>query len=306
MIRLANPSYLLIGVIFLALFFKGRTAFLGYSHLPLLEAEGRSRFWRHLPMFFLTMVIALLILGLARPQWQRTVNHERFFARDILLVVDLSHSMEDTMASASKVKSGPRKIDVAKRAALQFIQKRNNDRIGLLVFGDETFGSWPLTKDHRLISKKVDRLGSAFYGGTNLGQPFLKAMDHFREMGQSTSRILVFLSDGEATIPAIMKGRILKDMKKMGVRLYLLGINLKKENSDILEIVEGVQGRFIATESARELTAAFDEIDSLEPGMVEIEVQGESKELYPIFVSLALCLMFILTLLRNTLFIELC
>jgi hypothetical protein len=103
-----------------------------------------------------------------------------------------------------------------------------------------------------------------------------------------------------------MKERILKDMKKMGVRLYLLGIDLKKEKSDILEIVDRVQGRFIATESERELTAAFDEIDSLEPGMVEIEVQGESKELYPIFVSLALCLMFILTLLRNTLFIELC
>ena len=131
-------------------------------------------------------------------------------------------------------------------------------------------------------------------------------MDHFREMGQSSSRILVFLSDGEATISAVMKERILKDMTKMRVRLYLLGIDLKKDKSDILEIVGRVQGRFIPVESARELTAAFDEIDSLEPGMVEIEVQGENKELYPIFVSLALCLMFILTLLRNTLFIELC
>jgi Ca-activated chloride channel family protein len=306
MIRLANPTFLLIGVIFLALFVKGKTAFLGYSHLSLLEAEGESQFWQRLPQFLLALTIGLLILGLARPQWQRAVKHEKFFARDILLVVDLSHSMEDSMKNALDPRDGPRKIDAAKKAALQFIQKRNNDRIGLLVFGDETFGSWPLTRDLGLISKKVGRLGSAFYGGTNLGQPFLKAMDHFREMGQSTSRILVFLSDGEATIPAVMKERILKDMKKMGVRLYLLGIDLKKEKSDILEIVDRVQGRFIATESARDLTAAFDEIDSLEPGMVEIEVQGESKELYPIFVSLALCLMFILTLLRNTLFIELC
>lgn len=306
MIRLANPTFLLIGVIFLALFFKGKTAFLGYSHLSLLEAEGESQFWQRLPQFLLALTIGLLILGLARPQWQRAVKHEKFFARDIILVVDLSHSMEDSMKNALDPRDGPRKIDVAKKAALQFIQKRNNDRIGLLVFGDETFGSWPLTRDLGLISKKVGRLGSAFYGGTNLGQPFLKAMDHFREMGQSASRILVFLSDGEATIPAVMKERILKDMKKMSVHLYLLGIDLKKEKSDILEIVDRVQGRFIATESARELTAAFDEIDSLEPGMVEIEVQGESKELYPIFVSLALCLMFILTLLRNTLFIELC
>jgi Ca-activated chloride channel family protein len=306
MIRLANPSSLVIGVIFLPLFFKGKTAFLGYSHLSFLEAEGNSPFWQRLPQFLLALTIALLILGLARPQWQRAVQCEKFFARDILLVVDLSHSMEDSMKSALHPGNEPRKIDVAKEAALQFIQKRDNDRVGLLVFGDETFGSWPLTSDLALISKKVGRLGSTFYGGTNLGQPFLKAMDHFREMGQSTSRILVFLSDGEAAIPAMMKKRIIAEMKKMGIHLYLLGINLKKENSDILEIVEGVQGRFIATESARELTAAFDEIDSLEPSMVEIEIQGKVKELYPIFILLALCLMSIVTLLRNTLFIELC
>ena len=288
------------------LFFVRKTAFLGYSHLPLLEAEEGSRLWQHLPRLLFAMTIALLILGLARPQWQRTVRHERFLARDIILVVDLSYSMEDNMASALNARNGPRKIDAAKEAALQLIQKRKNDRIGLLVFGDETFGSWPLTRDLGLISKKVARLGSAFYGGTNLWQPFLKAMDHFREMGQSANRILVFLSDGQATIPDKMKETIITGMKKMGIRLYLLGINFKKENSDILEIVDRIQARFIATESERELTAAFDEIDRLEPSMVEIEVQGESQELYPIFVNSALCLLFILTVVRNTLFIELC
>jgi len=306
MIRLANPFLLLAGVIFLPLFLTRKTAFLGYSRLSLLGTEGKSQFWQRLPQFLLALTIGLLILGLARPQWERTVQHEKFFARDILLVVDLSHSMENGMKSALDLKDGPRKIDAAKKAAHQFIQKRSNDRIGLLVFGDETFGSWPLTRDLGLISKKVGRLGSTFYGGTNLGQPFIKAIDHFKEMGQSTSRILVFLSDGEATIPAMMKERIITEMKKMGIHLYLLGVDLKKENSDILEIVEEVQGRLIITESARELNAAFDEIDSLEPSTIEIEVEGKSKELYPIFVLLGSCLIFIFTLLRNTLFIELC
>ncbi len=306
MIRLANPILLLAGVIFLSLFLTRKNAFLGYSHLSLLGAGGRLQFWQRLPQFLLSLTIALLILGLARPQWQRSVQREKFFARDILLVVDLSHSMENSMKSALITRDGTRKVDLAKEAALKFIQKRNNDRIGLLVFGDETFGSWPLTRDLGLVSKKVERLGSTFYGGTNLGDPFLKAMDHFREMGQSTSRVLVLLSDGEAAIPAKMKEKIITEMKKMDIHLYLLGINLKKENSDILEIVTRVQGRFIAAESARALTAAFDEIDSLEPSMVEIEVEGKSEELYPMFLLLALCLMFIVTLLRNTVFIELC
>jgi Ca-activated chloride channel family protein len=302
MIGLANPFFLLIGIIFLPLFFKRKAAFLGYSHLRLLDADGGSKFWQNLPQFISFVAIALLVLGLARPQWRSLVEHERFLARDILLIMDLSYSMENNL----KPQEGPRKVDVAKKAAIQFIEKRKNDRIGLLVFGDETFGSWPLTRDLDQITRKVDRLGSTFYGGTNLGQPFVKAVDHFREMGQSDNRILVFLSDGEARIRDETKEMIIREMRKIDVHLYVLGIRLRKENNDLLEIVDRTGGRFISTESAGELTAAFDEIDRLEPSMVEIEVQGESQELYPVSVFLALCLMFVLVVLRNTLFVELC
>ena len=306
MIRLSNPFLLLAGVIFLALFLTRKTAYVGYSQLRLLEAEGGSRLWAHIPQVLFTITIALLILGLARPQWQKVVQHERFLARDIVLVMDLSHSMENPMGGSWYVGDGPRKIDVAKKAALQFVQKRENDRIGLLVFGDETFGSWPLTRDLGIISKKVRRLGSVFYGGTNLAQPLVAAMEHFREMGQSTSRILVFLSDGEAAISTKDKEMIIRAMKKMGVHFYLLGVSLRKENSDLLEIVGRVEGRFIAVEEGRDLTAGFDEIDRLEPSRVEIETQGKRQELYPIVVVVGLGLLFIVTLLRNTFFIELC
>jgi Ca-activated chloride channel family protein len=302
MIRLANPCFLFIGVIFLALFFKREIAFLGYSQLNLLEGGRGPRFWPYLPKFLMVLTIAAMVLGFSRPQWKSMVNQKSFLARDILLVMDLSYSMETRFEGSE----GPRKIDVAKSAAAQFVEKRRNDRIGLLVFGDETFGSWPLTRDLKLMLKKVGRLGSSFYGGTDLAKPFMKAMDHFREMGQSENRILVYLSDGEATIPPKVKEEIIARLRKMGIHLYLVGVHLNRENSDILEIVKEVGGRFIDVESSGELNAAFEEIDRLEPSLVEVTVQGESRELYPVFVLSALCILFGLTLLRNTLFIELC
>jgi Ca-activated chloride channel family protein len=302
MIRLANPCFLFIGVIFLVLFFKRAVAFLGYSQLNLLGERRGRRFWHHLPKFLMVLAIALMAVGFARPQWKSTVNQKSFLARDILLVMDLSYSMETRFEGSD----GPRKIDVAKSAAAQFIKKRKTDRIGLLVFGDETFGSWPLTRDLKLILKKVGRLGSSFYGGTNLAKPFMKAMDHFREMGQSENRILVYLSDGEAAIPPKVKEEIIAGLRKMDIHLYLLGVQLNQENSDILEIVKKVGGRFIDVESSGELNAAFEEIDRLEPSLVEVTVQEEGRELYPLFVLSALCILFGLTLLRNTLFIELC
>ncbi|MBW2058385.1 MAG: VWA domain-containing protein [Deltaproteobacteria bacterium] len=302
MIRLANPYLLLVGILFLPFFVKGKTTFLGYSRLGLLEAKGGSRLLGILPKLLSAFAIALLVIALSRPQWRTLVKRERFLARDILLVIDLSYSMENNL----KGRKGPRKIDAAKKAALRFIAKRKGDRIGLLVFGDKTFGSWPLTRDLDIIARKVDRLGSTFYGGTNLVDPFLKGMDHFREMGQSANRILVFLSDGEASIPTEKKEAIISEMEKMDIHLYLLGINLRKENSDLLEIVDRTGGRFIPTESHTELVAAFNEIDRLEPGMVEVEIQGQDRELYPGLVAVALGLMLLVILLRNTLFIELC
>ena len=302
MISLADPLFLLIGFIFLPLFIRKKVAFLGYSQLRLMEGNLGSWFFRHLPQFLFAMTISLLIIGLARPQKRNVVSYERFLARDIILVVDLSYSMEDTFNSSE----GPRKIDVAKNAARQFIQKRQNDRIGLLVFGDNTFGSWPLTRDLDLILKKVDRLGSTFYGGTDLAQPFLKSLSHFREMGQSESRVLVYLSDGKGRIPDSYKEQIIMEMKKMDAHLYFLGININKEKNDLIEIVERTGGRFFLADSASELRKSFEAIDRLEPSLVEIEVQGEVQELYLQSVLLALCLMLVWTLLRHTLFIELC
>jgi Ca-activated chloride channel family protein len=303
MIRLADPTFLLIGVIFLALFFKkSETAFLGYPQLNLLEGEKGPRFWHPLSRGLMVVAIALMVLGVARPQWKSLVGQKRVLARDILLVMDLSYSMESSFEGSE----GPRKIDVAKSAAAQFIERREGDRIGLLVFGDETFGSWPLTRDLKLILKKVGRLGSTFYGGTELAKPFMKAMDHFREMGQSENRILVYLSDGEAVIPPNVKAEIIARLKKMAIHLYLVGVRLKNEKSDILEIVKEVGGRFADVGSPAELNAAFEEIDRLEPSLVEVAVQRQNRELHPILVLSALCVLFSLTLLRNTFFIELC
>lgn len=306
MIQLANPYLLLVGIILLPLFLTRKSAFFGYTHLHLLEADGGWRWWQHLPQVLFAIAVALLILGLARPQWEKVVQHETFLARDIILIVDLSNSMQNNMGGTFHLIDEPRKIDIAKNAARQFVQKRRNDRIGLLVFGDETFGSWPLTRDLGLILKKVDRLGSTFYGGTNLVQPFIKAMDHFRDMGQSASRILVFLSDGESVISGKMKEVITRGIKEMRVRFYLVGINLSKDYSDLLEIVDQTEGRFIPAESEEELTAAFEEIDRLEPGRIKIENKGKRQELYPLFVLSALVLLLVLTLLRNTLLVELC
>jgi hypothetical protein len=72
MIRLANPSFLLIGVIFLALFLRKReVAFLGYSHLNLLEGEKSPRFWHPLSKVLLVLVISLMVLEICSSSMEK-------------------------------------------------------------------------------------------------------------------------------------------------------------------------------------------------------------------------------------------
>jgi len=103
-----------------------------------------------------------------------------------------------------------------------------------------------------------------------------------------------------------VKEAIIARLRKMDIHLYLVGVQVKKESSDILEIVKEVGGKFVNVESPAELNTAFEEIDRLETSPIEVAVQRESQELHPSFVLSALCLLFSLTLLRNTFFIELC
>ena len=92
----------------------------------------------------------------------------------------------------------------------------------------------------------------------------------------------------------------------MDTHLYLVGVRLEKGSSDILEIVKEVGGKFIDVRSSAELEAAFQEINRLEPSLVEVTVRGESRELYPLCIFSALGILFSLTLLRNTFFLRPC
>jgi hypothetical protein len=103
-----------------------------------------------------------------------------------------------------------------------------------------------------------------------------------------------------------MREEIIARLKKMKIHLYLVGVRLRNEKSDILEIVKAAEGKFVDVGSPAELKAAFEEIDRLEPGLVEVAVQRQSQELHPVFALSALCILFSLTLLRNTFFMELC
>lgn len=273
--RLADPLLLFLGLLFLLLLARARPH-LGFSSLALLGEVSRVPVWARLPGWAMGLGISLLLVALARPQWGLAVERERFQARDIILAMDLSGSMATDLRAG-----GGKKIDLAKDAALRFVQRRQGDRVGLLVFGHETYGSWPLSRDLELIQEKIRALRPDL-GGTDLAKPLQKALAHFEELGQSSAKAIVLVTDGEAGVPVPVRQEIQAKLIAMGVRVYLLGIELS-DSADIVDLVSRSRGHVWSVSKADEFWSRFQEIDRLEPSGVVAEKRLVHRDLYAWF-----------------------
>jgi len=300
MFTFADPYVLLLAGLLPLLALVKRKTFVGYSHLRLLEKAAAPRFWLKVPLILFLLATMSLLIALARPQKREYIDSKQVEARDIILIMDLSYSMEMGLDGDSRKK----KVDLAREAAREFVKRQEGNRVALIVFGDEAYGSWPLTTDLKIIDEKLQTIGTRYYGGTNLEKPFRKAFHHFEEMGQSKSKVLIFLSDGDAPIPATAKTEILDYLTGKNIHFYLLGVQLANAR-DILDIVRGSNGSFINIQREEEFKKGFEEIDRLERSVITVEkTEVLHKEFYQGFVLAGLIFLLLREILRNSLILE--
>ena len=156
-----------------------------------MVTTGRPAVWLRLA------ALALLIIGLARPQWGRTRMEIEASGIDILLAVDISGSMQ-AMDFTLQGKTANR-LDVVKHVVADFIRQRPNDRIGLVAFAGRPYMVCPLTLDHSWLRKRLDSLQIGLIeDGTAIGSAIVAGVNRLRDQ-QAKSRILILLTDGVET-----------------------------------------------------------------------------------------------------------
>lgn len=307
----------------------------GFSDCRLLQKPSRrARALAALPVVLATATYVLVVCALARPQVPGEPIQRTIPGRDIIMAVDISASMGFSFKgelAPHKVpkeldfqaphaerrkgnkfqlelpneKKGLHRIDAAQDAILRFIENRwrgqTGDRMGLILFDERPRYGWPLTDDLRMIYRKGQFVTQGLGMGTNFGEhppgPIDLALEHFKDVGQAQSRVLIMVTDGEDQMSGYTQMRLTKILRENNIRLYLIGIGetLARKDVDIIRLASQVDGKVFRVEDTSSLEECFKVIDQMEKSAISVSQIDTSEDVFHYFawaalVSLALLL----------------
>jgi len=284
--------------------------------LPYLPQENQAT----APSNILHKVLAILlwlslITASARPVWYGDPVENQPKHRDMMLVVDLSGSME-TKDMAFEGEYVDRLTSV-KQVLSEFIAKRKGDRLGLVLFGDNAYLQTPLTLDRETISKQLNQTVLGLVGKkTAIGEGIGLATKTFID-SDAPQRVMILLSDGSNTTGVLEPTKAAEIAKKYNTTIYTVGIgagemvvqeffmarkvNTAKDLDEetLTNIAQITGGQYFRARNQQELQDIYQIIDELEPIANIKETWRPQMEWFSYPLTIALLLSIILTIVRR-------
>lgn len=273
---------------------------------------------RYRPVLFVLRILALtmLVIALARPQSTNTSINSDTDGIDLVMGVDISGSM---LAEDFK----PNRMEAAKKVALEFVDKRPSDRIGLVIFSGESFTMCPVTIDHNVLKEQIMSLKSGMVtDGTAIGDGLATSVDKLR-YSKSKSKVIILMTDGENNCGKISPLTALEIAKAYKLKVYTIGVGtigqalipmqtpmgtvkqLMQVSIDeplLKQIASQTGGKYFRATNNNSLKAIYDEIDKMEKTSIEVTSFKRYAELFFPFAMLAVIFLSLELLLRYTAF----
>lgn len=286
----------------------------GFESAP---RSWRQRF-RNLLFVYRTLVFILLVVALARPQTSSRTEKHTTEGIDIILAMDISGSM---LAEDFK----PNRIDASKKVAMEFIDGRENDRIGLVVFSGESFTQCPLTTDHSVLKNLLKDIKSGMIeDGTAIGMGLATSVSRLKD-SKAKSKVVILLTDGvnnRGFIDPLTGAQI---AQSFGIRVYTVGVGtmgmapypmqtpfgiqyqnvpVQIDEEVLQKISDMTGGKYYRATDNKKLRAIYQEIDKLEKSKIETMEYRRKSEIFStaaLFAGLFLLLelMFKFTIFRS-------
>ena len=232
------------------------------------------------------LVWLLLVVGLARPQFVEPPIEKIESARDLMLAVDLSGSM-DTRDMFDPDGNRITRLDAVKLVLDDFIARREADRIGVIVFGNQAFVQAPFTQDHTLVRTLLDQTEPRMAGPmTMLGDAIGLTIKAF-EQSTARDRVLILLTDGNDTGSKVPPLKAAEIAAQNDVTVYPVAVGdptSAGEGEMDLETLRGMAnatgGLLFNAGNREELEAVYHEIDALTPEEIEATSYRPTRPLY--------------------------
>jgi Ca-activated chloride channel family protein len=321
-ITYANPEllYLLLLLVPLIAWYvwkdREANAAISFSTLKGFSGAGRTvKYWlRHMLFVIRLIILALIIIVLARPQsvnkWQ-DVNTEGI---DIIIALDISGSM---LAQDFK----PDRLEASKAVAIEFISGRPTDRIGLVVYSAESFTQCPLTTDHAvLINLFQDIKSGMIEDGTAIGMGLANAVSRLKD-SKAKSKVVILLTDGVNNRGSIAPLTAAEIAKTFNIRVYTIGVGTQgtapapvqtpygvqlrqvpvEIDEDILNaIASTTDGKYFRATNNQKLIEIYKEIDQMEKSRIDVREYSKKEEEYLAYGLGAVILLLFEIIVRKT------
>ena len=260
----------------------------------------------------LSFIWLLLVLAAARPQWIGEAVRLPGKSRDILLVVDISTSMLEPDFSLNG-----RRIDrlsAVKKTASEFMRKRTDDRIGLVLFGSRAYLQAPVTYDKKSVEEILWNAAAGMAGNsTSIGDALGLSLKSLRDNGTPGQKIIILLTDGENNSGALSLPQAVKLARDENVKIYTIGvgsdnafvnsffgINLQRtpglDEKSLQDIARQTEGTYFRAKDTDSLEKIYTRIDKLEAVDHDASYIRETKELFywPLGAALVLAAVLLL------------
>ena len=285
---------------------------------------SKSLLLRRLFLGLRLVTVALLMIAMARPQTGRTQTQVRTEGIDIVLVIDTSGSMQALDLDANRrIANRRNRLEVVKSVVDEFVQKRENDQIGLVVFGAEAFTQCPLTLDHGIVATFMERLEIGMAGdATAIGSALGTAVKRLKE-SEAKSKVIILLTDGRSNAGSLSPTKAAEVAATFGVKIYTVGAGSREKAPFIVDSLFGQRviyqdveideetlrriagltgGEYFRAEDERALQRIYEQIDQLEKTEITMSSYMEYNERFRWFVIPAVALLLLEVVMLGTRF----
>jgi Ca-activated chloride channel family protein len=244
-----------------------------------LPQSWRVRLQPLLPLLY-AFGLVCLVVALARPQRGLQESRIRTEAVDIILLVDLSESMETQ--DFLKLNRRMSRLDAAKDVIERFLEKRPNDRIGMVGFASLPYAVAPLTLDHSWLVSRLEGLHTGMLDGrrTAIGDGIASAVNRLLE-SEAKSKLIILLTDGSNNFGTLSPENAASAANALDIKIYTIGAggarsgffmqNQEVDEETLKKVADASRGKFYRARDLETLEAVYEEIDLLEKTEIEVE-----------------------------------